>query len=355
MSKDVIIQEGGRGKTITADKLRTALVGGGDCLWVPEDEVQVGEKVIDENGTYLAADDGLYGYSQVTVRGVGQVTGKDGAGNDAMAYVDPDTGRIMINELPSELRIITPPSHGIYTDGSIISLNGMALKAYYSNGTEWGVVPVNEVLPDPMYAHYDKSTDVPIGGIATSDLVPEGIEFNTGMAHWLYYDSSFAGQYYEADVIAAFTPEQQPDTRVIIRMGRKTSYAAHQYEIWRDGSRHSEIYHPGSYFEHDGKGCYYYGVNVPRTTSLGSWDLTDNPTPVHDTPEQVWTMLYGAITDRPAGSRVPVTVKWPRVGDGMELTATFEILVAPPYGDDDPAGALIPPTIDDIIDNITGG
>lgn len=52
MSKDVIIQEGGRGKTITADKLRTAVVNGGDCLWVLEDEVQLGEKIIDENGTY---------------------------------------------------------------------------------------------------------------------------------------------------------------------------------------------------------------------------------------------------------------------------------------------------------------
>lgn len=52
MSKDVIIQEGNRGKTITADKLGAAVVNGGDCLWVPEDEVQLGEKIIDENGTY---------------------------------------------------------------------------------------------------------------------------------------------------------------------------------------------------------------------------------------------------------------------------------------------------------------
>ena len=85
------------------------------------------------------------------------------------------------------------------------------------------------------------------------------------------------------------------------------------------------------------------------------WNVTLNPPNEHTSEEIAWTVLYGAITDRPAGSRVPITVKWPRVGDGMELTATFEILVAPPYGDDDPVGALIPPTIDDIIDNITGG
>ena len=43
MSKNIIIQEGGNSKQFTASKLNTALVGGGSCNWVPEDEDNPGD------------------------------------------------------------------------------------------------------------------------------------------------------------------------------------------------------------------------------------------------------------------------------------------------------------------------
>ena len=55
MSKKIVIQEGGVGRQFTADKLKTALVGGGSCLWVPEDETTLGTKIITENGTFHRA------------------------------------------------------------------------------------------------------------------------------------------------------------------------------------------------------------------------------------------------------------------------------------------------------------
>ena len=58
MSKNITIQEDGVGKQLTVDKLKTNLVGGGTCLWVPEDDVALGSKRILKNGTYRASDDG---------------------------------------------------------------------------------------------------------------------------------------------------------------------------------------------------------------------------------------------------------------------------------------------------------
>ena len=181
-----MIQEGGIGKQLTADKLKTNLVGGGTCLWVPEDETQLGTKYISENGTYRASADGYYGYSEVTVRGVGTATGKDpdGSGDEATASVDPDTGDIVITKIPSRIGVITPPTnpYGIYQDGQTIVKDGMVVKAYLESGGEYGTVPNGEITLNPTTAVYDPDTDVPAGGTATSDLdtsLPQPIEFSS--------------------------------------------------------------------------------------------------------------------------------------------------------------------------------
>ena len=173
MSVNITIKEGGVAKNLTADKLRTNLYGGGTCLWVPEDDVQLGTKSIDENGTYKAEDDGYYGFSQVTVNvpgGAGgppggkgsSVVGKKPNGNDAVITIDQN-GDIVEMELPSEIRVTTPPDDTNYLDGDEIDYTGMVVKAYKADGTLWtnetytdGVVPLNElVLPD-THADFSK-------------------------------------------------------------------------------------------------------------------------------------------------------------------------------------------------------
>ncbi len=103
MAKNITIAEGGSARNFTAKKLKTNLTGGGDCTWVPEDEVLdyvelkdkeftangeyepsdfnadgfgkitinvasgVKEKVITQNGTFYARDDNVMGYDKVTV------------------------------------------------------------------------------------------------------------------------------------------------------------------------------------------------------------------------------------------------------------------------------------------------
>ena len=163
MSKNIIIQEGGIGKQLTVDKLKTNLVGSGTCLWVPEDEVQLGTKTITENGTYKASNDGYYGYEQVVVNvaNVGTVTGTDGDGDEAVAYTDPTTGELVIDKVPSRIEVVTPPTnpYGIYTNGQTISTNGMVVKAYLASGSEYGTVPLGEITINPTTAVYDRTTD----------------------------------------------------------------------------------------------------------------------------------------------------------------------------------------------------
>ena len=147
MSKNIVIQEGGQGKQLTVDKLKTDLVGGGSCLWVPEDETTLGTKYISENGTYKASDDGYYGYSEVTVSGIGTVTGKDPeTGENVEVHRDPETGEIVETVIASEIRVVTPPTKTTYTHGETIDYSGIVVHKYSAKGTDLGVVPFNELV-----------------------------------------------------------------------------------------------------------------------------------------------------------------------------------------------------------------
>lgn len=78
MPKNVVFQTKKDGKNVVEKSrqtkiLRTNLQGGGTCDWVPEDETQLIPKVITQDGVYKASDEmgNIYGYSQVTVQGIG--------------------------------------------------------------------------------------------------------------------------------------------------------------------------------------------------------------------------------------------------------------------------------------------
>ena len=72
MSKNITIAEGTQAKNFNGvSKIRTNVIGGGTQNWIPEDEAgryaNLEEISIDENGTYRASDEGLDGFSKVTV------------------------------------------------------------------------------------------------------------------------------------------------------------------------------------------------------------------------------------------------------------------------------------------------
>ena len=163
MSKNIVIQEGGLGKQLTADKLKTNLVGGGTCLWVPEDETMLGTKAITENGIYKASDDGYYGYSEVNVSGIGTATGT-GPDGETHSYTEDGEGGVTDTVLPDSIAVVTPPTVTTYADGATIDFSGMTVKAYLKSGEVWsdaahpnGIIPISELLLPVTKADSDES------------------------------------------------------------------------------------------------------------------------------------------------------------------------------------------------------
>ena len=95
------IAEGGRAINLTAAKLKTAQQGGGSCLWVPESDVALATKDITQNGVYVAALDGVYGWSRVYVDVPLEGKHIEGIGPDGKTYsVDKDAdGNVTVTEV----------------------------------------------------------------------------------------------------------------------------------------------------------------------------------------------------------------------------------------------------------------
>lgn len=190
MAKNVIITEDGHSKTISnATRIRTALESGGTCDWIPKDDVPLQELTVTEDGVYNP-DEGYYGFSQVTANGVGTVVegmliektvtkngtynitdesgnpygyskitvnvdtsdddsgsgsggggsnlvvGKDEDGNDTMAEADDD-GNIVMTALPTEIKVIIPPTKLEYNRYEEIDYSGISVYAYISKAVHW--------------------------------------------------------------------------------------------------------------------------------------------------------------------------------------------------------------------------
>ena len=103
MAANITISEGGRGRGFTAKKLSTPLQAGGNCLWVPEDDVKLGVGYFSENGRYKAKNDGLYAWSQlvVSVPDGESVTGKGQDGKTYTVTVDGN-GNLVETEVSPE-------------------------------------------------------------------------------------------------------------------------------------------------------------------------------------------------------------------------------------------------------------
>lgn len=302
MSKSIIIQEGGLGKQLTADKLRTNLVGGGSCLWVPEDDTRLGTKYISANGTYKASDDGYYGYSQVTVSGVGTATGKDGDGDQAQTTTDPTTGDLVTEKLIERIAITTPPTTTEYHKNDTINFSGLVVHGYSSTGRDLGVIPINELaFPVTTATGSDEWS-------ATSDITPSPVTFTRGGGHVIISNDGgttrrdFDFQVSPAEV--GIINYEIGNNLTIWVKASKTNF---------DGAQHV--------YTHDGKPIYVCGESVRLYWSV----IEGYPSPSSDTSDAaLWTCLYGDVLY----GRQAVPVKYVNKA-GAELEASFDIEVVP--------------------------
>lgn len=337
MSKNIMIQEGGVAKQMTADKLKTNLVGGGSCLWVPEDERRLGTKHITEDGTYRAGDDGLYGYSEVTVSGIGTATGTDSDGDEAVVYPDPETGELTEDKIPSSIVVVTPPTnpYGIYQDGQTIAKDGMVVKAYLKTGGEYGTVPNAAITLNPATAVYDASTDRPGGYITDGGEIAEQFPSYAEQVNFpiessgnvntesYYWDQSFSGEYIFSTSVGetgatlwACSLEPSTVTYKFKPHGGSGAETTSEIQVNTRATFNGETFYVNQIMTIAGQtGFVYHG---PKET-------TGNTTFI------AYCILFGDTEETRAGSRQTVNVSWPRPGDGKVLETTFEILVAPGY------------------------
>ena len=178
--KTIVMYEGNQPHTFSASKLRTPLQGGGTCDWVPEDEVQLTTKFVSENGTYNAASDEFYGFSQVTVNvpggnGSADSSGKPNTSGDikpggagsAVTGTDPETGEevvvgvdengnIVQTQIPYGIKIVTPPTKTDYVYQETMDYTGIMVKLTNKNGdtytdvdhpSGWYVNPADLIFP----------------------------------------------------------------------------------------------------------------------------------------------------------------------------------------------------------------
>lgn len=301
VSKNIIIQEGGIGKQLTANKLKTNLVGGGTCLWVPEDERQLGTKYVSENGTYKASDDGYYGYSEFTVSGVGTATGKDGDGDQAQTTVDPETGDLVTEKLIERIAITTPPTTTEYHKNDTINFSGLVVHGYSSTGRDLGVIPINELTFPVTTATGDDEWS------ATSDISPTPVTFTRSGAHVVY--SPDEGE-----------TRQTQDFRVApAEIGIINWSIGSNRTIWKKASKNNFSGAQHTY-THDGKTVYIWA-----SSNSFFWPAIEGYPQSSDTSDEAaWTCLYG---DTLYG-RQTVPVKYVNKA-GTELEASFDIEVVP--------------------------
>lgn len=339
MSKNIVIQEGGVGKQLTADKLKTNLVGGGTCLWVPEDETRLGTKYISENGTYRASDDGYYGYSEVTVSGVGSVSGKDpdGSGDDATATVDPETGEIVITKLPYSISVVTPPTVTEYSDGATIDFSGMVVKGYLKSGDLWtdsshpnGVIPISELTLPVTTADSGSAS----GESATSPLIPESLPCGSSGSNSAGPVDSTADDVETFSVSGGAVTLWKSSVRTINNVcASSDASAVVNYTLHRaNGQTTQETYGLRGNYTYNGQTVYFgWGSGA---WSPGKVIKTVNPDATgvaekYSNAAIAWTMIYGTLT--PGGQVIPVQY----MSGEKTLESSFTITVnpsAPGYG-----------------------
>lgn len=341
MSKNIIIQVGGVGRQLTADKLETALVGGGSCLWIPEDEITLIDKTITEDGTYRAREDGATGYKTVTVRGIGKATGKapDGSGDIAQATVDPTTGEIEIKKIPSAIKITTQPTRIEYNCGDLIDFDGMVVKAYLQSGGVFmddrypdGIIPDAELNKPVKEAHADGDSsgehDTPEGIYYISDggLVRCNTQITTsaypnevnyaripaGVRYAAFYNGS--GDYY------------------IVAMSRESFGTAEELHTWT-GQAEPVVEATLHDIQLTIDGELYYYVSM-------YW-YSPAPVPTGDIEHNAWTgsilqaaieIMYGTSENTQS-----IPVNWISPYDGKTMTDSFTITVNPaPEPEPDP-------------------
>jgi len=384
MPKTIKILQNGSEKNLSkVAKIRTMLATGENCDWIPEADVPLGILSVTQDGVYDPAQDPngpFYGYSMVTVDGIGNtemgqlaeititkngtydvtkdedgsfygyskvivnvkkksddgdggsskpVTGKDPDGDDAIAGVDED-GNIYTQKLPTRISINIYPNNLVYEDGQTIDFTGLRVKAFLPDGTEWGVVPDNEILTPVTVAEYSGD------GGGTGEWDVSGLGINPP----IYMKQLAVGEYYEGE------PGVTGSRFVTAIEASSTVY----YIVFADGAGgfvggcvSLSAFHvttqrmaPSSWDPHvayfvgqnpttvNGKSAYVTGFNATYASSSSRISASQQGTGYSLPQTAVIAITGGSSLD---GSQQAIPLQWKRPGDKKVLETSFGISV----------------------------
>ena len=328
MSKSVSIKEGNTAKSFSGvKKISIKNIGGNSSsLWVPEDEVKLGTKHISENGTYKASEEvdeqgvskNLYGYSEVTVSGIGVASGTNPeTGEDSI--IDKDSFPNM-NDVPSSIAFSEPPSKLEYVEGEEISLSGASVHAYMkaNGGTEpWagdethpsGLIPLEELTLDPTTAHAESQSEDWTDGDGLNALRISYTKIEDSNT-WYCYDGKL-GTYHHYDASVGGRGEAE---LFVTRYNNKV-YA-------------SRISGNGLFylFAKNDNGKWIFSGSTTYSPQIGEFTIGDWENYLIDIPESTKDPTQTDPADlKPMMQEIKVS--WNRVGDGKELSTILRIIV----------------------------
>ena len=332
MSKNIVIQEGGNGKQFTASKLNTALVGGGSCNWVPEDEVGLTTLNVSANGTYTASSEGHYGYSQVTVNVAGGAGGAPGGAGSSIIGTDTDgdtvvstvedDGSITTEKQVDRIRIGVMPTKTVYVDGEAIDVTGMTVMGLTTTGTYLKFIPLSEITISP--------TEADISQVTSVEYQNDDGTINTVMLQ----QTQSGGTYYIPAVLGVNganipftiggTDQNNAVTALATRYGNAVYFApiAPENESMADNQYGYDGGQLGALIGGSSNRFAYNGFNV--SSWLHGSQITYNfPVSTVD-PTRV---SVSEMHLHPVGGTQTITVSWTRPSDGSVLTTSFEITV----------------------------
>ena len=335
MSKNIVIQEGGVGKQMTIDKLKTNLVSGGTCLWVPEDEVTLGSKHITKDGTYYASADGKYGYEYVTVSGIGRVTGKDpntGEEIEVTAETDPQTGQptIVTKTIPSSIDITTEPTRKVYTEGDLLDFSGLVVKAKLKNGT----VFTNDTYPQGIIPRIELDFPIKVAPQASKSyqrVVPAGLNiggytspitvYAGGEQWWCPEDGLYLRNYFSC-ALFPYT------TRYGILAVPADAELSYKTKIMATGAETTRIISNFKTTTYNGKTVKWFDWVNNNNVGWHDMEIMQRGSDFFGETERgnlAWTMIYGELQEYE--SIIPV--QWINPYNGKTLEDTFTITINP--------------------------
>lgn len=317
MSKAIVIKKNGISQNLTVDKLRTNGADGQSIDWVPEDTVQLVALNATANGTYTPTG-GKYGYEYAAVSVPGSVvTGKKPDGN-TYVYTKDGSGALVETKVPTEIRITTSPTNvGPYGQGANIDFNGIVVKAYYADGTEYGEIPFADLTLPVTVAGSPSETEEPglavYGDKALKWCYPGSIYHHFGDDDKNLYGYAVISQ--GLGIVYAFTigtNENDCQQFVMCDQPFEGTYRGYNNTTTELNVR--------SY-----NNVYYAGVGGAMSTSYPnpSWYPETSVMNLNGAIE----CLYSGDISQPVNFQVPV--QWQRPGDGMVLETSYGICIIP--------------------------